>query len=467
MDCSQARIDSDHNLMSLSIQTHRMATSLAIAAVTAAITACGGGSADSTSDISATSSGSAAVVSEASSSAAGGTLTTTNTNVLPAASTATTTAPSSTPSATATNTSAIAPTTSTDVANDASADPAAGTSTVVASNNVSAPTTVQSRSSTTSRAGTPGVARPAGNTGTGFFVSGNKLYDKNGQEFRVRGVNRGHWDSPHSGTGIPASGANTERMVVDFTRPAASSFTEATEAMNSKIVPMPSNWGGTCKSDVASLSTIVDTWVAQAATWTKLNDTGLINIANEWGPPDSTFWRDQYITAITRMRAAGYTGTLVVDAGGCGQDTKDVINYGAAVLAADPQKNILFDVHVYGNFYFPATATWMQDYTKSLAALKATGLPVILGEFGPGKNIGPSPTLVTPQQVIATAEDAGWGWIAWAWDDNNLAGCQANDYWFSMTVNCGAYATDSDLTAFGKTVVPMLKQMAVTATIFN
>ena len=163
-----------------------------------------------------------------------------------------------------------------------------------------------------------------------------------------------------------------------------------------KIVPMPGNWGATCKSDVASLTTIVDTWVAQAATWTQLNSNGLINIANEWGPANSTVWRDQYIAAIARMRTAGYTGTLVVDAGGCGQDAADVINYGAAVLASDPQKNILFDVHVYGMFYLPATASWMQDYTKSMAALKATGLPLILGEFGPGKNIGPSPTMITP-----------------------------------------------------------------------
>ena len=137
------------------------------------------------------------------------------------------------------------------------------------------------------------------------------------------------------------------------------------------------------------------------------------------------------------------------------------------MLASDPQKNILFDVHVYGSFHYPATASWMQDYDTAMAQLKASGLPLILGEFGPGNNIGPSPTMVTPQHVINTAETNGWGWMPWSWDDNNLTNCMANDYGFSMTVKCGIYKTDADLTAFGKAVVPILQSTAVKATNFN
>jgi mannan endo-1,4-beta-mannosidase len=452
-----------------------MATSLALALATAAITACGGGSADSQEPTNASATSSlgpvaAGSATSTSSSASSDVAVTTNTSAVAIASG---TAGSTDTSGSANASPVTAPSTVTSTTAQTNPDPDAG-NTVVASNNdpVTAPVT----------SGTHVVARPAGNTGTGFYVAGSKLYDSNGQEFRVRGVNRVHWDSPRSARGIPVSGANTERMVVDFTRAAASSFTEVTEALSSKIVPMPSNWGGTCKADPASLSAVVDTWVAQAATWTKLNNTGLINIANEWGPGSTTStpvpykanaitpnytWRDSYIAAIVRMRAAGYTGTLVVDAGSCGQNAETVYRDGAAVLAGDPMHNILFDVHVYGSFYLPATASWQQDYAKSMAALKASGLPIILGEFGPGRQIGPSPTSITPQQIIATAEDAGWGWIPWAWDDNNLNGCQANDGWFSMTVNCGAYTSDADLTIFGKAVVPLIKQGAVTASIFK
>jgi hypothetical protein len=92
---------------------------------------------------------------------------------------------------------------------------------------------------------------------------------------------------------------------------------------------------------------------------------------------------------------------------------------------------------------------------------------LIIGEFGPGKNIGPSPTTITPQQVIATAESNGWGWLPWAWDDNDQANCMSDNNGFSMTVNCGTYNTNTDLTTYGQIIVPILKATAVKATIFN
>src|SRR5690242_13751962 len=52
-----------------------------------------------------------------------------------------------------------------------------------------------------------------------FFVAAGRLYDPNGIEFHIRGVNRLHWDSP-SGPGIARSHANTERWDIDFRRPA-------------------------------------------------------------------------------------------------------------------------------------------------------------------------------------------------------------------------------------------------------
>ncbi len=54
------------------------------------------------------------------------------------------------------------------------------------------------------------AARPAGNHGNGFFVLNGRLRDPAGNEFRIRGVNRLHWDSD-SGAGIARSGANTVR----------------------------------------------------------------------------------------------------------------------------------------------------------------------------------------------------------------------------------------------------------------
>ena len=72
-------------------------------------------------------------------------------------------------------------------------------------------------------------------------------------------------------------------------------------------------------------------FLGNAATFTPLNKYLIVNIANEWGPANSTVWRDSYITAIAAMRKAGYLGTLLIDAGGCGQDLTDLVTYSSAV----------------------------------------------------------------------------------------------------------------------------------------
>ena len=45
------------------------------------------------------------------------------------------------------------------------------------------------------------------------------------------------------------------------------------------------------------------------------------------------------------------------------------------------------------------------------------------------------------------------GWAAWAWDDNDLGDCMADNNGFSMTYNCGTYSQPSDLTEYGQQIV--------------
>jgi hypothetical protein len=299
---------------------------------------------------------------------------------------------------------------------------------------------------------TTGVARPSYNTGNGFFVLNGKLYDANGREFRIRGVNRLHWDSG-SAAGIAKSGANTVRWDMDFSRSPSANVNEIqSQGLQNGNVPIVGNWGGTCdRNGTASLNTIVQTWVSQAAQWTTLDRYLMVNIANEWGPKDSTVWRDSYINAIAQLRQAGYMGPLVIDAGDCGQDVQDLLKYSAAVFNSDPQKNVIFSLHVYGNAQTALKDNWFQQ----LAQLSASGgMVFIIGEFGPGRNIGPSPTSVSGGQVITAAESSHLGWLAWAWDDNNLAGGGSDNNWFSMTYQGpGTYNQPSDLTDFGQDVV--------------
>ena len=306
------------------------------------------------------------------------------------------------------------------------------------------------------------VSRPSYNTGNGFFVLNGKLYDPNGNEFRMRGVDRNHYDS-NSSAGIAKSGANAVRIFVETdygqTWSGLANIVQTQHVANKQVpvITFSMNGSGTntsCNSTTAVLTSVVNNWVNSAAVWAPFNKNSIFNIANEWGPSNSTVWRDAYISAIASMRAAGYSGTLLIDAGGCGQDPNDLMNYAAAVFNSDPQKNVMFAFHFYGLANGYSTVAQMDTIFSEMAGLSQTyGMAFAITEFGPGKDIGPSPTMVTPGQVITAAETNGLGWLAWAWDDNDLGSCQSDNNWFSMTYNCGVYTQTSDLTTYGQDVV--------------
>ena len=314
------------------------------------------------------------------------------------------------------------------------------------------------------------AARPSYNTGSGFFVYNGKLYDPNGDEFRIRGVNLTHFDS-NSYPGIVKAQANTVRygMYLINTAPAtpnAATYEKgaATQYVANGVFTIIADFY-TTPGDGASavtgntnptvLADIVSWWVANEATFAPIMDRIAINIANEWGPAGSTVWRDSYITAITRLRAAGYSCPLVIDSGSWGQDPQDFLNYGQAVLDSDPQKNVIFSLHIYSDFYdsgggVSKTYNTQPDLQAVTDALVASGLPIIYGEFGPGRNLNGPQTLIAPARVVEIAEAAGFGWMPWSWDSNNLGGGASNNSSFSMTFQGpGLYSAPSSLTWYG------------------
>jgi mannan endo-1,4-beta-mannosidase len=289
-----------------------------------------------------------------------------------------------------------------------------------------------------------------------------------------------HWDN--ASVGLSAANANATRWTIDFNRRPADNIsllqgsTGSAGTIDKKHVVIPGNWDGTCKDDPTYLTRMVDTWVGQVASWKMLEKSMILNIANEWGPGgDGTVWRDAYLTAIKRIRAAGYHATISITAGGCGQDPNSIVKWGQTLFNADPEKNVIFDQHIYGVYQDSAggaPGSWddQPELDAQIKALAATGLVVVLGEFGPGRNIGPSPTMMKPERVVQLAETYGLGWLAWAWDDNNLNGGMSDENSFSMSYS-GTYTKSTDLTTFGRTVVEHskygLKVLARPATIFQ
>lgn len=170
-------------------------------------------------------------------------------------------------------------------------------------------------------AGDAGPAkRPAYNTGTGFFVLNGTLYDANGVEFRIRGVDRCHYDS-NSAAGIASSHANAVRIFVGTNYGQTWSGLESivqNDHINHSEVPIvtaASTTSGTGTSGDTTAATLNDvvsnSWVAPAATWTPIDKYMIVNIANEWGPASSVAWQTAYAAVIGDISAvAGTTVTV-------------------------------------------------------------------------------------------------------------------------------------------------------------
>ena len=321
------------------------------------------------------------------------------------------------------------------------------------------------------------VMRPSYNTGTGFFVAGGQVYDANGLKFQIRGFNHTHWwgNTTNNLAAInefPKTKANAVRIVMgtgfggSITAAQRKDIVERYIAKG--IVPIVEDHMGTSSDDPASLAAIVDRWLEPGnVAWLKQYERQVIlNIANEWGP-DSTVWRDSYITAIARLRSAGVKNMLIVDAGSAGinpvthepdsgQSVHTLKTWGKAVIDRDPQRNTVLSIHMYGSWRtenraaevgtFSAATGRPWDIQTQLAALKASGLPVIVGEFswqGAANDAVPYQT----RRAMEIYHNQTLGWLAWSWNQNS-------DPKMDMVPGTSwQYTSDASLTDFGKLVI--------------
>jgi hypothetical protein len=133
----------------------------------------------------------------------------------------------------------------------------------------------------------------------------------------------------------------------------------------------------------------------------------LVNIANEWSGND---YFGAYQEAIALLRNSGVTHTLVIDANGFGQNGQVIIDNAAALTNADPQRNLLFSVHMYERFATPAAVDALLETASS------QGIALIVGEFGWQHN-GQD---VAWERLLARASDLGLGYVAWSWLGNEV-----------------------------------------------
>ncbi len=260
----------------------------------------------------------------------------------------------------------------------------------------------------------------------GIHVKDGRIYEADGTELIMRGVNHAHtWytGQTQSFADIGSLGANTVRTVlsngVKWQRNDAADVANVIDlAKDAKLISMLEVHDTTGYGDQyadpprSTLSEAADYWVDLKDVLIGQEDYVMINIGNEpYGNDAAT--NASYVAetkaAIATMRDAGLEHTIVVDAPSWGQDWQYLMRDNAQeIYDADPTGNTVFSVHMYQVFGTPASVTNYLEYFLDRE------LPIIVGEFGwEHQN-----EVVAWEAILSESERLRTGYLGWSWSGN-------------------------------------------------
>ncbi|MEV0596324.1 cellulase family glycosylhydrolase [Nonomuraea cavernae] len=255
----------------------------------------------------------------------------------------------------------------------------------------------------------------------GLRVSGTRVLEANGSAFVMRGTSHAHTWYPgetSSFAGIKSLGANTVRVVLSGGRWTANSAADVAGVVSlckqNRLICVLENHDTTGygeQSGAYTLDQAVTYWIGLQSVLTGQENHIVINIGNEPVGNNAVTpgWTQATSAAITRMRSAGFQHLLMVDAPNWGQDWQGVMRGDAStVFNADPQKNTVFSIHMYGVY---DTAAEIIAY---LDAFQTAGLPLVIGEFGDMHSDGDP----DENTIMAQAQSRGVGYLGWSWSGN-------------------------------------------------
>lgn len=261
----------------------------------------------------------------------------------------------------------------------------------------------------------------------GFYTSGTKLMDSNGNEFIMRGCNFSWaWQRGNEYTVIPAAkriGCNAIRIQLSTGRKWQKCSASDLERLiklceDNKLVAVFNTHDETGSNDYSDLENAANFWIEMKDILNAHRKTVLVNISNEWyGQWDSYGWAEGYKKVIPKLRNAGILSTLVVDCAGWGQYPKSIFDRGREVAAADSKGNLVFSMH----FYQDAAGSDSQVRSNIDKALNV-GCPVLIGEFAYEHQGHP----VAWQTILDYTKEKNVGYLVWSWTGNG-GGVEACD----------------------------------------
>ncbi|PSL52472.1 mannan endo-1,4-beta-mannosidase [Saccharothrix carnea] len=268
----------------------------------------------------------------------------------------------------------------------------------------------------------PLATAPAASAANGFYVSGGRLYDANGNDFVLRGVNHAHtWYSDKTTQAmkdIKALGANSIRVVLGsgdrWTKNDASDVANIVSQCKANklicVLEVHDTTGYGEDGSATSLARAASYWLSIKSAIAGQEKYVIINIGNEpYGNQNTGNWVGDTKSAIQTLRSGGLTHTLMVDAPNWGQDWSGTMRDNASsVFSADSLKNTVFSVHMYGVY---DTSSEISSYLNTFVSAK---LPILVGEFGYNHSDG------NPDEdsIMSITQSLKLGYMGWSWSGN-------------------------------------------------
>lgn len=253
----------------------------------------------------------------------------------------------------------------------------------------------------------------------GLTVRGNQLYTAYGDTLVMRGVNLAWVWYKSTGLGqlaaVARTGANAVRVVLsDGDRWEATPVDEVAfvveECRKYGMVAVLEVHDATGNDSTEALMRAAHYFTEVSSYLSGTENFVIINIANEWMKAcNDTLWADAYAQAIAIIRNAGLKHCIMVDANGYGQGAYSIMEHGAQVLSSDPERNVLFSIHMYGSAGNTARVR------PIIERMMRQDLALCVGEFGWYHSDGD----VDEDLVMACCDSANVGWLAWSWYGNS------------------------------------------------
>jgi mannan endo-1,4-beta-mannosidase len=265
----------------------------------------------------------------------------------------------------------------------------------------------------------------------GFYVNGRFLYTPCDDKVILRGINKMViYDSDlerrkNSYKEIRKTGANCVRIVwtadpgqsEDATPDALDRNIQ--ECIDNQMIPMVELHDAT--GDISLVPALVNFWIRPdvVSIIKKHEKYLLLNIANEPGNETVTSdeFKNTYKNAISKLRGAGITVPLVIDASTWGQNIDILLGNGKELIDNDPLHNILFSVHTYWDKNGGQDAQYIG---QKLQQCVNADLPLIIGEFTYKFTKGADCDYETDYKaIIKNCQEKEIGWLVWEWGPGN------------------------------------------------